>query len=175
MEASSNILFVSGTRNTLNVGISRNFRKLMLLIFRVHRSIIRVQPFSVLFCLFLMTVIYGCGKETAENTSKEIKYTAYYFHPTARCEECLNLESFMKELIETKYTDKGFEFIQLNIEEKENEHFRNKFELMFSSVVLFDKNSEKWTKLDSVWSFAHDKQNFFRYTQNEINNFINQK
>ena len=129
----------------------------------------------ILNILILFTVIFiGCGNETADKTNKEIKYTAYYFHPTARCTECLNLEAFLKELIETKYADKGFEFSPLNIEEKQNEHFRNKFELMLSSVVLFDKTSEKWKKLDSVWSYTHDKENFFRYTENEINNFINQ-
>lgn len=175
MESYFNILNESGTRNTLNSGISRNFRKLILLIFRVAPRIIRVHPRSVLFCLFLITVIYGCGKETAENTNKEIKYTAYYFHPTARCEECLNLEAFLKELIETKYTDKGIEFKTINTEEKENMNIKNKYEIMASSVVLTEINSDKWKKLDSVWSFTHDKVNFFRYTENEINNFINQK
>jgi hypothetical protein len=130
---------------------------------------------NILYIFVLLTVIFiSCGKETQENKRTEIKYTAYYFHPTARCEECLNLEAFLKELIETKYAEKGFQFSPLNIEEKENEQFRNKFELMFSSVVLFDNNSEKWRKLDSVWSYTHDKENFFRYTENEINNFINQ-
>ena len=130
----------------------------------------------ILYIFILLTAIFtGCGKETAENTNKEIKYTAYYFHPTARCESCLNLEAFLKELINTKYADSGIEFKTINIEEKENEHYKNKYELMFSSVVLAEIKSDKWRKLDSVWSFTYDKENFFRYTENEINNFTNAK
>lgn len=131
---------------------------------------------SIFYILVLFTVIFiSCGKETTEKTATEIKYTAYYFHPTARCEECLNLEAFLKELIESKYSNKGVEFKTINTEEKENMNIKNKYEIMASSVVLTEINSDKWRKLDSVWSFTHDKENFFRYTENEINNFINQK
>lgn len=174
MAAYFNILNESGTRDNLNSGMLQNFRKLILLIFRVHPRIICIY-LCVLFCIFLIIVIYGCGNETEDNTNKEIKYTAYYFHPTARCESCLNLEAFLKELIENKYTEKGVEFKTINIEEKENEHYKNKYELMFSSVVLTKKESDKWRKLDSVWSFTYDKEKFFRYAENEINNFTNEK
>ena len=104
------------------------------------------------------------------------KYIAYYFHPAARCQSCLNLESFMKELIDTKYTSDGFHFEEVNIDEKENEHYKNDFDLQFSSVILvkFVNNKQiKWKNLDSVWSYTNNKENFFNYTEQEITDFLN--
>ncbi len=122
----------------------------------------------------------GCQSKNEEknNSKSSKKYIAYYFHPTARCLECLNLESFLKELIETKYSDKGFDFKPLNIENEENQHFKNDFKLTFSSVVITEYESDslkQWIRLDSVWSFCYNKEDFFKYTEKEINNFINQK
>jgi len=128
--------------------------------------------------LFIITLA-GCNqKEINKNTPVSgQKYIAYYFHPSARCESCLNLEAFLKELIDTKYSNQGLLFKPVNVDEKENQHFKKKYDLTFSSVVLTDSDTSdqgKWIKLDSVWSFTYDKENFFRYTGKEINNFINQ-
>ena len=104
------------------------------------------------------------------------KYIAYYFHPTARCQNCLNLESYMKELIDTKYNEDGFHFEEVNIEEKENEHYKKDFDLQFSSVILvkFEKDKQiKWKSLDSVWSYTKDKKKFFNYAEQEIKDFLN--
>ena len=104
------------------------------------------------------------------------KYIAFYFHPTARCQSCLNLESYMKELIDTKYNEDGFHFEEVNIEEKENEHYKKNFDLQFSSVILvkFENDKQiKWINLDSVWSYTNDKEKFFNYVEQEITDFLN--
>ena len=150
-------------------------KKLILLTF-VIKNFMKKRG-GILIITFLTSVAtFMCSKKQfkQEGEYQNSKYIAYYFHPTARCEECLNLESFLKELIETRYKEKGFQFSSLNVEDKINEHFRNKFNLMFGSVVLFDINLENWKNLDSVWAYTHDKENFFRYTEREINSFINQ-
>lgn len=124
------------------------------------------------FAVILISACLSCGKNKVEN--KNI-YTAYYFHPTARCESCLNLEAFLKELIETKYSKEGFEFKEMNIEQKENEHFKKDYDLKFSSVIILNKENNKWKNLDSVWSFTDNKEKFFNYTSKEIELFINNK
>jgi|WetSurMetagenome_2_1015567.scaffolds.fasta_scaffold459464_1 hypothetical protein len=125
-------------------------------------------------CLY-SAIIPGCGKKEGANLNKnsDEKYIAYYFHPTARCESCINLENYIKELIETKYTDKGFSFKEVNIDLKENEHFRNDYDLKFSSVILVNTNSNKWKNLYLIWSYTDDKEKFLNYAESEINNFIN--
>ena len=45
-----------------------------------------------------------------------------------------------------------------------------------SSVILVkfeDDKQIKWKNLDSVWSYTHDKEKFFNYTEEEIRNFMN--
>ena len=137
------------------------------------------QTNNIIVLGLLLLVSFSCGKKQDESKQKDnssTKYIAYYFHPTARCEGCLNMESFLEELIDTKYSKEGFIFTELNIEDKENQHYRKDYDLKFSSVILAkyegDKQS-KWKNLDSVWSFTEKKEEFFRYTEKEINQFIN--
>jgi len=120
-------------------------------------------------------MLASCGKkdEAKINNNSEVKYTAYYFHPTARCESCLNLEAYIKELIESKYSSKGFAYKSINIEEKENVHFRKDYNLQFSSVIIENSENKKWKNLDSIWSFTNNKIKFIEYTEKEINQFIN--
>ena len=109
-------------------------------------------------------------------SNNNTKYVAYYFHPTARCQSCLNLESYMKEIIETRYKEDGFHFDEVNIDEQENEHYKKEFDLQFSSVILvkFENDKQiKWKNLDSVWSYTNDKEKFFKYAEQEIKDFLN--
>ena len=128
--------------------------------------------------LIVFTILFislsACSKKeniNRDNTEGD-KYIAYYFHPTARCESCINLENYIKEIIDTKYKGKGFVFKPVNIEEKENEHFKKDYNLKFSSIIISDTKSGKWKNLDSIWSYTEDRKKFFEYTENEINNFI---
>jgi hypothetical protein len=129
-----------------------------------------------IFLFFVLAVIlYSC--KTQENKIESgVSYTMYYFHPTARCESCINIENFTKELIETKYNKElKIKFIALNIEDTQNEHFRKDYDLKFSSVVLTkqkDNKEEKFKNLDSIWTYSSDKEGFFKYMDSEIKEFI---
>ena len=131
---------------------------------------------TVLSVVVFSLVFAGCTKRVENKQDAESKYIAYYFHPTARCESCLNLESFLKEMIEKKYSAQGFEFKEINIEDKENQHYRRDYELKFSSVIISKIESgkeTKWKNLDSVWSYTDNKELFFIYSEREIDGFIN--
>jgi hypothetical protein len=132
---------------------------------------------NIIAITFFIFLFFSCGKreETKSDKNKDVKYIAYYFHPTARCESCINLENYIKELIELKYSDKGFSFKEVNIEQKENEHYRKDYELQFSSVIIENLENKKWKNLDSIWSFTNDKDKFIKYSESEINQFMNIK
>lgn len=137
----------------------------------------KIKNIQILFLFLIFALSYCCGNKNEANSNKssDEKYVAYYFHPTARCESCKNLESYIKELIETKYTGQGFEFQAFNTDESENEHYKNDYELKYSSVILVKFGEGKqlnWLNLDSVWSFTDNKQKFFEYSEKEINKFI---
>lgn len=120
-------------------------------------------------------LIISCKKEEVK-TESGVSYTMYYFHPTARCESCINIENFTKELTESKYSkNPEIKFIALNIEDAQNQHFRKDYNLKFSSVVISkkkDDKEEKFKNLDSIWTYSGDKEGFFKYIDFEIKEFI---
>lgn len=130
------------------------------------------------FVLILFSLlISSCSKnDNSSLAEKGNKYLVYYFHPTARCESCINIENFTKELIETKYSrNPSIEYKPLNIEDKENGHFKKEFNLKFSSVVIVDakdKSVNRFKLLDSVWSYSDNKEKMFEYVEREIEEFI---
>jgi hypothetical protein len=143
---------------------------------RVHRALFNAKYFTALFLVSIISLLFiSCNREKVLGTN-DITYTVYYFHPTARCESCINIENFTKELVTTKYTTPlAMKYAALNIEDKENEHFRKDFNLKFSSVVItkYKKGEvEKFKNLDSIWTYSDNKFNFFNYADREIQSFL---
>jgi len=125
--------------------------------------------------LFIGLLFFSC-RTNDKTPDAEENYSVFYFHPTARCESCINIENFTKELIESKYSKPpAVVFTAYNIEDKENEHFRKDYGLKFSSVVLSKRKNgkeEKYKLLDSVWTYSGDKDGFIRYADSEIQKFM---
>jgi len=132
----------------------------------------------IIFTLSIMffSCTTGTKKAQEKKTESGVSYTMYYFHPTARCESCISIENYTKELLETKYkSNPEIKFIALNIEDSQNEHFRKDYNLKFSSVILTKQRNtkeEKYKNLDSIWTYSGDKDGFIKYANLEIQNFI---
>lgn len=113
--------------------------------------------------------------ETA--VSKLPLIAVYYFHPTARCETCINIEAYSKEAVNSwkmNYAGK-VEWKALNIDEKENEQYMNKYSLQFSSLIISEQEEGKelkWKNLEDIWKLAGNKFEFISYLHNELNLFI---
>ena len=108
--------------------------------------------------------------------SNKSEFVTYYFHPSARCETCLNIEAYSKNAVETWSTDNKRELAwkALNIDDPYNEHFRNDFNLQFSSLVIAEYKEgkiAKWKNLEEIWNLADDKSKFISYVNNELNLF----
>jgi hypothetical protein len=106
----------------------------------------------------------------------------YYFHATARCKECINIENFTKEIVESEFAKEKrtgkMIFRSLNIEDSVNEHYINDFNLDVSTVILSKLVNNKqvgWKNLEHVWKYADDKELFFKYVKSGIKEFINEK
>jgi len=138
-------------------------------------NINRIKALSTIIALVLGITFISCHKED-KSSLNDISFTVYYFHPTARCESCINIENFTKELVSTKYsTPLSMKYVALNIEDPENEHYRKDFNLKFSSVVIVKSKkgiTEKYKNLDSVWTYSENKFNFFNYADREIQSFV---
>lgn len=117
----------------------------------------------------------------SENTSPDAshKVIAYYFHGTARCLNCMKIESFTEEAILGSFPDAiendRLEWRVVNVQTPGNEHFLNDYQLYTKSVVLVDtRNDEevRWKNLERVWELLHDKDSFIKYVRDEVSSYL---
>jgi hypothetical protein len=120
-------------------------------------------------------------KRTADSLKaakeNEVKLIAYYFHPTARCVTCRNIEAYAIEAIEKwkEENETPIAWKELNIEDSVNEHYVKEYELQFSSLVVAKFTGGKktnWKNLEDTWKLVNDKKAFIKYVDSELDNFI---
>jgi len=109
------------------------------------------------------------------------KIVAYYFHGTRRCVTCKKIEAYSQESIEKNFAkemENGLlEFKPVNFDEEENKHFIDDYKLYTKSLVIcgYDKGKQiKWKNLEKVWEHVNDKEDFFKYVQDEISVYLNE-
>jgi len=108
-----------------------------------------------------------------------VKIVAYYFHGNARCPTCHKMEQYTKEAIEENFKDElanGLLVVKtVNVEEKENEHFVNDYQLYTKSLIISRVENGKEIQhknLTKIWEYVRDKNKFFNYVTIEINNYL---
>ena len=107
------------------------------------------------------------------------KVIAYYFHGNARCITCHKMEEYAKEAIEQNFPKELKEgrlvFKTVNVEEKENEHFINKYQLYTKSLIISqieDSKETRYKNLTKIWECVRDKKQYFGYVTNEIRDYL---
>jgi hypothetical protein len=114
-----------------------------------------------------------------EVKSQNSKLIAYYFHGTFRCSTCRTIEQYSHDAIQTYFAKElgngRLEFRPVNIEEPENKHFIQDYQLVTRSLVLSlmsDGKETKWKNLADVWKLVRDKDKFFQYVKDEVEHFL---
>jgi hypothetical protein len=99
----------------------------------------------------------------------------YYFHRTARCENCLKFEAYAEEALRTSFAealaDGSLEWRVVNVDDTTNAHFVDDYDLFESSLVVSrvrEGAETAWRKLDAIWSLADDKDAFLEYVAFEV-------
>lgn len=67
------------------------------------------------------------------------------------------------------------EFKEVNVEEQENEHFVQDYQLYTKSLVLSLKKDGKEIKsknLDKIWDYSRNKQKFINYVVEQVSAFL---
>ena len=107
------------------------------------------------------------------------KLVVYYFHGYKRCSNCITIENNTTEAINTNFSDelaKGIiEYNVINIEEAENKHFIDEYQLYTKSVIVAEfKNGiqTRWKNLKQVWTLIPDKEAFIDYVTAEVNIYL---
>ncbi len=104
---------------------------------------------------------------------------AYYFHTTRRCMTCRRIESYTTESIKTAFAHQlqsgRLEFHVVNVDEPENRHYIDDYQLTTKSVVLAeyrDGKEVRWKNLPLVWHHVGDKEVFMDYIETETRDYL---
>jgi len=107
------------------------------------------------------------------------KVIVYYFHATRRCWTCKTIEAYSEETIRSNFSQElesgMLEWKTVNIDEPENTHFVEEFQLATRTVVLVsvvDGVNKEWKRLDRVWQLVRDKPAFVDYILDNTNSFL---
>ncbi|HOW42349.1 MAG TPA: nitrophenyl compound nitroreductase subunit ArsF family protein [Candidatus Omnitrophota bacterium] len=130
------------------------------------------KPIVLVLVLILMTA-------AVSPAAPQNKVVAYYFHGNARCYTCRTMEQYSKEALETNFKDAlaagKLEFKAVNVEERENEHFAQKYQLYTKSLVLSlvkDGKEIRSKNLAGIWDHVRNKRRFFDYVTEEVSDFL---
>ena len=135
---------------------------------------------NIFFMLGGFTAATGGNTVYAANSTQESsQYVAYYFYNSKRCSSCYRIENWSEAAIQENFQQElsagKLKWRAINIEEPENEHFIQDFNLYSKSLVIVeqDKGSpERSKKLKKVWRLVRDKEKFFHYVSSEIRDFM---
>lgn len=107
------------------------------------------------------------------------KLIVYYFMTTTRCPSCYKIENYTHSCILDRFADKladgTMEWKMVNVDEKENAHFINDYQIFTKSVILSkisDGKEIEWKNLEKVWDLLSDQKEFYNYIETEIKNFL---
>jgi len=116
--------------------------------------------------------------DSAQIASSQI--IAYYFYGNRRCATCKKLEEYSYEALAAafpKLLESGeMVWRPVNIDEDENQHFIEDYQLYTKAVILSRTEGEKetgWTNLDKIWELVGDHDKYVTYIQTQARAFIN--
>ena len=119
----------------------------------------------------------GPGRIAREASSSKV--VVYYLHTTARCPSCLKIEAYTAAEVtgplSGPLSDGRLEWKVLNVDEPENAHFVDDYQLYTKSVVVSEVKDGKeirWKRLDKVWDLLGDQQAFMKYVDDEVRAYL---
>ncbi|MRR52887.1 MAG: hypothetical protein EG822_00045 [Deltaproteobacteria bacterium] len=119
------------------------------------------------------------SSRVTENVPALPKVVVYYFHGNTRCVTCKKIENFAKSAIDNGFAAElktgQIQFRAVNVEEPNNEHYVQDYQLVTRSVVLSRIQNDKqdaWKNLDQVWTLVRDPEAFQRYVVNETKQLL---
>jgi len=133
-----------------------------------------IKRFLALIILIVLSAI-----STTMVLGDDAKIIAYYFHGNVRCPTCRKMEQYTKETIEQNFKDEltnGLLVVKaINVEEKENEHFVNDYQLYVKALIISRVKNGKEIQhknLTKIWEYVRDKKKFSNYVTTEINDYL---
>lgn len=102
-----------------------------------------------------------------------------YFHGNVRCATCRKVEAYAREAVEEGFTEQiaagVVEFRPVNVEQPENRHFIEDYQLTSKSVVVAEVvggSVARWVKLDNVWGLVGNHDAYLVYVQDAVRAYV---
>lgn len=143
---------------------------------------VEVSPVRKLMNRIVSTVflyVLGALLATLAVAAPKSQVRVYYFYTTYRCPTCYKLQLYTKKAIDIHFgeaiADGTVEFRAVNVDEKENKHFVEDYQLFTKSVVVaLIKNGTQihYKNLDKIWQLVGNEQRFVDYIKAETEAYL---
>ena len=119
--------------------------------------------------------------EASTSTSAEAadQIVVYYFHGQHRCATCNKMEAMADQVITTQFEKEiesgRLKWSVINTDRKENEHFKNEFNLYTKALIvtaLKNKRRIKWKNCEKIWELVHQPDEFMEYVESEVRAYL---
>ncbi|MHC4550768.1 MAG: nitrophenyl compound nitroreductase subunit ArsF family protein [Planctomycetota bacterium] len=123
----------------------------------------------------------GAGEAAtpADTGTARRQVMVYYFHGDRRCQTCNRIEAYAEEALRSAFPDAwasgALAWRTVNIDDAANEHFRERYGLFTSTLVLsrvVGGEERDWRDLDEVWHLVGDKTAFCAYVRRETRSML---
>ena len=123
----------------------------------------------------------GARRESLEQerTIPAHQVVVNYFHGNVRCATCRKFETYTTEVMENGFAEElksgTLEFRIINVDEPENGHYVQDYQLTTRSVVVADFKDGKetgWKNLERIWQLVGNKEEFLAYIRTETRAYL---
>ena len=124
----------------------------------------------ILLVIMLGFITLGTAQNKSNNAAPGAKIEVMYFHATNRCPTCLAVENNAKKTIEQNFKSElkngKIKFVSLNIDDKANKAIVDKYEVVFSTLLIIKKAGARETKTDFTDNaFQYARSNPAKYSE----------
>lgn len=141
---------------------------------------------AIVFAALALPAPCVAGNDSPVATGKvapgvDRRVVAYYFHGNFRCATCRTIEAYSEEAVTEGFVGEigsgRLAWRVVNIDEPENKHFVQDFQLVSKSLVLVEYRDGKvgrFENLKLVWQLVGDKEAFLDYVRASTREFLHQ-
>lgn len=104
---------------------------------------------------------------------------ACYFHRTVRCPTCRTISAYIEESLKARFAaqlqDGSVKLTLIDFQDPRNQNFTQAYHITGPTLVILDVRDGKvaaWKPAPKVWSLVSQKDQFFRYVQNEVQSYL---
>ena len=119
------------------------------------------------------------GPSAGQPLAKGHRVIAYYFHGNFRCLSCVKIETLSRKAVTEGFPEEiksgGLEFRDVNVDEPENRHFIEDYQLTNKSLIvveLREGRQVRWQNLQKVWTLLDSEREFISYVRDGVSGFL---